>query len=780
MTALGTLKYGAVFCPLFSAFGPEPIRQRLDLSGARVLVTTSRIFRRKVADLLPQLPSCATSCSSTATTTRRCARSTSVACSPGSTRTSRSGRPPPEQLALLHFTSGSTGTPKGALHVHRAVVAHRSSARYALDLHPGDTYWCTADPGWVTGTSYGLIAPLTLGVTTVVDEAEFDPRRWYGILADHRVNVWYTSPTAIRMLMRSGAELATGYDLSSLQFIASVGEPLNPEAIWWGQSAFGQPIHDNWWQTETGGIMIANFPTGQVRPGSMGRPLPGIEAALVAVDEQNQPVLGDDGPELVVEPGCEGMLALRTGWPSMFQGYLHEHERYERCFADGWYLSGDLAERDPDGWYWFVGRADDVIKTSGHLIGPFEVESVLMEHPSVVEAGVIGVPDEVAGNLVKAFVTLAPGVEWSDELRLELVGFARSRLGASVAPRLIAHEQHLPRTWSGKIMRRLLRACELGCPRATCRPWSPSRRPHRPVPEPTRGPTPSTPRSRRDPRPHPADRVARGPARRGSDGPPAPDAGDPTLRGAVRRAVLRGRDPRLPAPLHRRGGRRDRRDVEAGPEGQRRVDLPGARPRAGSGHLHDRGHGRAAGSGRRLQRRTGRLDAPVRRDDRFYGGNAIVASALPVATGLALADQMAGSDAVTVCFFGEGAVAEGEFHESMNLAALWNLPVLFCCENNLYAMGTALDRSESQVDIAAKAASYQMPAWAVDGMDVLAVRQAARRAVEAVRGGGGPVFLELHTYRFRAHSMYDPERYRDHDEVESWKERDPIDRWSTS
>ena len=307
VTALGTLRYGAVFCPLFSAFGPEPIRQRLDLSGARVLVTTSRIFRRKVVDLLPQLTELRHVLLIDGERRRRSMRTLDLRrLLAGVDDDFPTTSTAPDQVALLHFTSGSTGTPKGALHVHRAVVAHRSTAQYALDLHPGDTYWCTADPGWVTGTSYGLIAPLALGVTTVVDEAEFDPRRWYGILADHRVNVWYTSPTAIRMLMRSGADLAAEYDLSALQFVASVGEPLNPEAVWWGLSALGQPIHDNWWQTETGGIMIANFPSGQVRPGSMGRPVPGIEAALVAVDDQNEPVLGDDGPEMVEEPGNRG------------------------------------------------------------------------------------------------------------------------------------------------------------------------------------------------------------------------------------------------------------------------------------------------------------------------------------------------------------------------------------------------------------------------------------------------------------------------------------------
>jgi acetyl-CoA synthetase len=363
----------------------------------------------------------------------------------------------PEDTALLHFTSGTTGTPKGAVHVHDAVVAHHVTARYALDLHPDDVFWCTADPGWVTGTSYGIIAPLTLGVTSIVDEAEFDAERWYRILQDERVSVWYTAPTAIRMLMKAGVELAHKFDTRALRFLASVGEPLNPEAVLWGQEALGHPFHDNWWQTETGGIMIANFAAMDVRPGSMGRPLPGVEAAVVRK-------AGADRVEVLEAPDVQGELALRPGWPSMFRGYLGEPARYAKCFAGGWYLTGDLARRDADGYFWFVGRADDVIKTSGHLIGPFEVESVLMEHPAVAEAGVIGKPDPVAMEVVKAFVSLKAGCTPTPELRRELLAHARTRLGAVVAPREIDFQPSLPKTRSGKIMRRLLKARELGLP----------------------------------------------------------------------------------------------------------------------------------------------------------------------------------------------------------------------------------------------------------------------------------------------------------------------------
>jgi acetyl-CoA synthetase len=363
----------------------------------------------------------------------------------------------PEDPALLHFTSGTTGRPKGAMHVHQAVVAHHMTGRYALDFHPGDIFWCTADPGWVTGTSYGIIAPLTHGITSIIDEAEFDAERWYGLLEQQKVTIWYTAPTAVRMMMKVGTEVIRKFDLSNLRFVASVGEPLNPEAVVWGQEAFGLPIHDNWWQTETGGIMIANYAAMEIRPGSMGRPLPGIDAAIVRRRK-------DGTVETVDAPDVEGELALRPGWPSMFRGYLNEAERYRECFADGWYLTGDLAKRDRDGYFWFVGRTGDVIKSAGHLIGPFEVESTLMEHRAVAEAGVIGKPDPTAGEVVKAFVALKPGFSASEDLRLDLLGFARKRLGVAVAPREIDFVANVPKTRSGKIMRRLLKARELGLP----------------------------------------------------------------------------------------------------------------------------------------------------------------------------------------------------------------------------------------------------------------------------------------------------------------------------
>jgi len=459
IAALGTLKNGSVFTPLFSAFGPEPIESRLNIARAKVLVTTDVLYGRKIEALRGALPSLehvllVGDTGSVQKIARvRHLRSLMADASREFTI------PPtdPEDAALLHFTSGTTGRPKGALHVHEAVVAHHATGRFALDFHPDDVFWCTADPGWVTGTSYGIIAPLTHGLTSIVDEADFDAERWYSILAAEKVTVWYTAPTAIRMLMKGGTTAARRHAFPDLRFLASVGEPLNPEAVVWGVDAFGRPFHDNWWQTETGGIMIANFAAMEVRPGSMGRPLPGIEAALVRRT-------GDTTVDVIDAPDTEGELALRPGWPSMFRGYLSEDARYRKCFAGGYYLTGDLARRDRDGYYWFIGRADDVIKSSGHLIGPFEVESVLLEHPSVAEAGVIGKPDPVALEVVKAFVALKPGYAPGEALMRDLLGFARTRLGAAVAPKEIEFRPTIPKNRAGKIMRRLLKAQELGLP----------------------------------------------------------------------------------------------------------------------------------------------------------------------------------------------------------------------------------------------------------------------------------------------------------------------------
>ena len=455
IASLGALKHRNVICPVFSAFGPEPARQRLALGRARVLLTTPRIYRRVIEKIRADLPDL---------------EHVLIVGGDGSEGDGVHAYEPlveqasdvfevpetdPEDPAILHFTSGTTGVPKGVVHVHEAAVAHYATSRFALDLGPGDRFWCTADPGWVTGTSYGILAPLLHGATNLVSEAEFDGERWYRTIQEQRVEVWYTSPTALRMLMKLGPELAARYDLSSLRVVASVGEPLNPEAVGWGQRVLGLPILDNWWQTETGGIMIANLRNQEIRPGSMGRPLPGVEARIVARRD-------DGGLDVIETPETEGEIALRAGWPSMMRGYLNAPDRYEACFRDGWYLSDDLAMCDADGYFWVLGRADDMIKTAGHRIGPFEIESVLMEHPAVAEVAAIGKPDPTAGAIVKAFVVLKDRYTADAELERALIALGRKRLGSVSAPREIAFVESLPKNRSGKIVRRILRAREAG------------------------------------------------------------------------------------------------------------------------------------------------------------------------------------------------------------------------------------------------------------------------------------------------------------------------------
>lgn len=456
---LGSLRMGAVFSPLFSAFGPEPIAARMTKGNARVIFSLASLYRKKIAPIRDAIPSLqhiilidddgSLRDIPGALDFNTLIQAASHADILAATR--------PDDHALMHFTSGTTGKPKGAVHVHSAVAYHKHSGRFALDLKPGDIFWCTADPGWVTGISYGIISPLVNGCTLLIDAADFQAQRWYQILQHFKVNIWYTAPTAMRMLMKNGEELAHGFDFSSIRLAASVGEPLNPEVIHWAQQNLHIALHDNWWQSETGGIMISNYLAMPIKVGSMGKPMPGIEIRLIKSHDNNQLEFAD-------QPGDIGEIAIRSGWPSMFRDYLGDHDKYQRCFIDNWYLSGDLASCDADGYYWFVGRTDDVIKSSGHLIGPFEVESVLMEHPAVLESAVIGIPDPVAGELVKAFVVLKSGITGDEELQLAIMAHARKRLGVAVAPRVISFIADLPKTRSGKIMRRLLKARELGLP----------------------------------------------------------------------------------------------------------------------------------------------------------------------------------------------------------------------------------------------------------------------------------------------------------------------------
>lgn len=441
---LGIVKTGAIAGTMFSAFGTDAIKDRLENSKAKAIFTTKELADRiiPVKDELPDLQHIII-------VDDPAYQKELAACSDLYSIVHTK----PEDYAFMLYTSGTTGKPKGIVHAHYGLVQQLESAKLCLDLKETDMYWCTADPGWVTGIVYGILTPLALGVTTFVHNGRFDPEKWYSLLEKHKITVWYTAPTAIRMLMAKGDDLLKKFDLSNLRFLASVGEPLNPEPLLWSQKVFdGKFFHDTWWQTETGSIMIANTPNLTLKPGSMGKPLPWLEAGIV--DDEGNPL-----PE-----GEEGNLAIKPPWPSIMRTVWQNQEKYNSYFKNGWYISGDRAKRDTDGYYWFIGRADDVIKTSGERVGPFEVESALISYDGVVEAGVIGKPDPVRGEIIKAFVVLKPGVEPSEELKAKLQEHVKTHLAGHAYPREIEFIDKLPKTRSGKIMRRILKAKELGQP----------------------------------------------------------------------------------------------------------------------------------------------------------------------------------------------------------------------------------------------------------------------------------------------------------------------------
>jgi acetyl-CoA synthetase len=452
---MGVLKAGAVVQPLFSAFGEESVFQRADDSRAVAVITQHKHLGkiRKIRDRLPDLKHVIVVDHDDAKKRLREEE--------GEVGFDMTAHRIPEfpifktyaeSPSVLHYTSGTTGKPKGALHVHASIFAQYLTSKLVLDLKDDDIYWCNADPGWVTGTSYGIIGPWALGVTQVVVDAGFSSDRWYETMEKHKVTVWYTAPTAIRMLMKDGIEPVKRRDLSSLRHMCSVGEPLNPEGVHWGREAFGLDYHDTFWQTETGSIMVTNLPGMPVKPGSMGRPFPALTAAVV------DPITG----ERITEVGRVGMIAIRPPWPSMMRAYWNNTATYLKKFLNGWYICGDRASVDADGYFWFSGRDDDVINTGGHLVGPFEIESALLEHEAVAESAAIGKPDPVNMEVVKVFVALKPGFTPSDDLDLSIMNFIRKRLSPLAMPQEIEFVDKLPKTRSGKIMRRLLKARELG------------------------------------------------------------------------------------------------------------------------------------------------------------------------------------------------------------------------------------------------------------------------------------------------------------------------------
>ncbi|MDY7430280.1 acetate--CoA ligase [Bacillus sp. V26] len=448
---LGAIKIGAIAGPLFEAFMEGAVKDRLQNSEAKVVVTTPELLERIPVDKLPDLQHIFIVGGQAEQSGTNIIHYDEVA-KHESTRLDIEWMDRKDGY-LLHYTSGSTGTPKGVLHVHEAMVQQYQTGKWVLDLKEEDIYWCTADPGWVTGTVYGIFAPWLNGATNVIVGGRFSPESWYGTIEQLGVNVWYSAPTAFRMLMGAGDEMAAKYDLTSLRHVLSVGEPLNPEVIRWGHKVFNKRIHDTWWMTETGGQLICNYPCMDIKPGSMGKPIPGVEAAIV----DNQ---GNELP-----PYRMGNLAIKKGWPSMMHTIWNNPEKYESYFMPGgWYVSGDSAYMDDEGYFWFQGRVDDVIMTSGERVGPFEVESKLVEHPAIAEAGVIGKPDPVRGEIIKAFIALREGFEPSDKLKEEIRQFVKQGLAAHAAPREIEFKDKLPKTRSGKIMRRVLKAWELNLP----------------------------------------------------------------------------------------------------------------------------------------------------------------------------------------------------------------------------------------------------------------------------------------------------------------------------
>ncbi|MDO6656186.1 MULTISPECIES: acetate--CoA ligase [Bacillaceae] len=447
---LGTLKLGAIAGPLFEAFMEGAVRDRLEDSEAKVLVTTPELLERVPVDELPNLESVVLVGDNVKEEGPYIDFYKHFESAEKKLKIEWVDR---EDGMILHYTSGSTGKPKGVLHVHNAMVQHYQTAKWVLDLKEDDVYWCTADPGWVTGTSYGIFAPWLAGTSNVIRGGRFSPEDWYGTIEKYEVTVWYSAPTAFRMLMGAGDEIVKKFELSSLRHVLSVGEPLNPEVIKWGNKVLERRIHDNWWMTETGAQLISNYPSMEIKPGSMGKPIPGVHAAIV----------DDQGNELPANR--MGNLAIKKGWPSMMRAIWNRPEKYESYFLKGdWYVSGDSAYKDEDGYFWFQGRVDDVIMTSGERVGPFEVESKLVEHSAVAEAGVIGKPDPVRGEIIKAFISLRDGHEPSDELMEEIRNFVKKGLAAHAAPREIEFRDKLPKTRSGKIMRRVLKAWELDLP----------------------------------------------------------------------------------------------------------------------------------------------------------------------------------------------------------------------------------------------------------------------------------------------------------------------------
>ncbi len=466
---LACARIGAVHLVVFGGFSPDALKDRIvDSEAAVVIVTDESVRGGKAVPLKANADKALEGCP--------LVKSVVVVQRTGGEIDWMEGRDvwyhdlvekasvdcPPEEMdsedpLFILYTSGSTGKPKGVLHTTGGYLLHAAmSHKYIFDYHDGDIYWCTADVGWVTGHSYIVYGPLANGAQTLMFEGVPtypDASRFWKVCEKHKVNIFYTAPTAIRALMAKGDAYVEACDLSRLKILGSVGEPINPEAWEWYYNTIGGgrcPIVDTWWQTETGGILMTPLPGAtDLKPGSAMQPFFGVEFGLV----------DNDGNEVTGNP-AEGILVIKKPWPGMFRTLFGDHQRYiDAYFANypGYYFPGDGARRDKDGDYWITGRVDDVINVSGHRMGTAEIESALVLHPAVAEAAVIGYPHEIKGQGIYTFVTLMDGVEATDELRTELINHVRKEIGPIASPDVIQWAPGLPKTRSGKIMRRILR-----------------------------------------------------------------------------------------------------------------------------------------------------------------------------------------------------------------------------------------------------------------------------------------------------------------------------------
>ncbi|MBN2678484.1 MAG: AMP-binding protein [Anaerolineaceae bacterium] len=441
---LGGLKVGINCCILFTSIGEDTLKERIDDSGTKCIITSKKYLYKieKILSNLSKTPTVFIIDSSDSTSKFIGIQKEISEISPDfDTPNIDIGQP-----SHFHFTSGSTGRPKGVQHLHGAITNIADSFMEVFQPSPEDVYWCTADPGWVTGVSYGIIGPWVNGITQIQAEGNYNAEYWMNILEGNYVNILYSAPTVFRMLMQNNDSFYSRFNLMKLKRIYCVGEPLNPAIIDWGRKVLGKDIHDTWFQTETGSIMIANRPGIDIRPGSMGKPLSYI----------NPSILDDNGHS--VPPLQKGLLCLKKPWSSMFSEYMKNSKSYQEKFIGDYYITGDIAYTDKDGYFWFVGRNDDVINTAGHLVSPFEVESALLELTEVLDVGVVGVPDEVLYEKTIAFVVINDSIKDIRIADMKLKLHVSQKVSSIASPKEIVFTDIIPKTKSGKIMRRVLRS----------------------------------------------------------------------------------------------------------------------------------------------------------------------------------------------------------------------------------------------------------------------------------------------------------------------------------